>query len=512
MKKLLFSVLFISIALFANAYDFKVDRLCYNYNEDGTSVTVTYERTDSYGDGHGYTNLSGALNIPSSVTYNGTTYSVTSIGYYTFSDCTGLTSVTIPNSVTSIGGYAFDKCSGLTSVTIPNSVTSIGYNAFRGCKGLTSVTIPNSVTVIEEYVFSGCSGLTSIVVNSGNTKYDSRNNCNAIIEKATNTLISGCKNTIIPNSVTSIGKGAFYGCTGLTSVTIPNSVTSIDSYAFSGCSGLTSVTIPNSVTSIGYYAFKDCTGLTSVTIPNSVTSINSYAFSGCSGLTSVTIPNSVTSISESTFSYCTGLTSVTIPNSVTSIGSSAFYVCRGLTSVTIPNSVTSIGSYAFNGCTGLTSVIWNAKTCNDFNDDNCPFKNLTNIKSITFGNEVKKIPAYLCYNLTKLKTAILGENITSIGSYAFKNCSLMENLVAMRERPIIINSNVFVGVPKASCDLHVRQGSKPRDEAQDVWKDFLYIIKKNNVEKILMFSGLNKIVNHYSNIEEGINDMRGGII
>ena len=312
---------------------------------------------------------------------------LTHIGDYAFCNCSSLTSVTIGNSVTSIGDNAFYDCPSLTYITIPNSVTSIGDRAFAFCSSMTSITIPNSVTSIGYGAFSWCDSLTSIVVESGNTTYDSRNNCNAIIETATNTLIVGCQNTTIPNSVTSIGNGAFEYCRSLTSITIPNSVTSIGIRAFYGCSSLTSITIPNSVTSIGDFAFSYCS-ITSITIPNSVTSIGGDAFEGCSSLTSITIPNSVTSIGYGAFSYCSSLTSIvvesgnttydsrnncnaiietatntliagcqntTIPNTVTSIGTYAFEGCYS-TSITIPNSVTSIGVHAFSNCHFLTSI------------------------------------------------------------------------------------------------------------------------------------------------------------
>ncbi len=232
------------------------------------------------------------------------------IAPYAFDGCSGLTSVTIPNSVTSIGGSAFSGCSGLTSVTIPNSVTTIGFSAFAFCSSLASVTIPNSVTSIGGNAFSGCSGLTEIKVADGNNVYDSRNNCNAIIETSSNTLITGCKNTIIPNSVTSIGGNAFEGCSGLTSVTIPNNITKITGFAFAYCTELTSVNIPNSVTFIDFGAFAGCTGLKNIDLPNSVKHISRNAFSG-SGLNSITIPSSVHSIDEWAFSDCDSLESIT---------------------------------------------------------------------------------------------------------------------------------------------------------------------------------------------------------
>ena len=238
--------------------------------------------------------------------------SVTSVGAYAFLGCTSLTSVTIPNSVTSIGGCAFDECWSLTSVTIPDSVTSIGDSAFASCTSLTSVTIPDSVTSIGGGAFAWCTSLTGIWVTEGNSHYSS---------DASGVLFSKDKTTLvqypgafaayaIPDSVTSIGAGAFGGCTSLTSVTIPDSVTSIGQHAFNGCRSLTSVTIPDGVTSIGAYAFSECSSLTSVTIPDSVTSIGGIAFGNCKSLTSVTIPDSVTSIGDGAFASCTSLTDV----------------------------------------------------------------------------------------------------------------------------------------------------------------------------------------------------------
>ena len=514
----------------------------YSYKNDIKTVIIEEGVTSI-----GRSAFSGCSGLTSVTIPNG----VTSIGNYAFNGCSGLTSVTIPNSVTSIGEGAFYGCSGLTSVTIGNSVTSIGGFAFEGCSGLTSITIPNSVTSIGSVAFRNCSGLTSITVAQGNTKYDSRENCNAIIETTSNTLIAGCKTTIIPNGVTSIGERAFSGCSGLTSITIPNSVTSIGSYAFLGC-GLTSITISNNVASIGDGAFSRCTALASLTIPSSVTSVGDFAFAGlnltsmtinksdcslmyrwfgdgvdatsieniiiganvssvcgeinsvlglesilvdanntkydsrndcnavietatntlvagcknsvipdnvvaigksafwkCSGLTTITIPNSVTSIGQSAFYDCSGLTSVTIPNSVTSIGSSAFYRCSGLTSVTIPNSVTSIGSSMFSNCSGLTSVtIPNSVTsigesafarCSGLTAITIPnnvtsigsdaFSGCSGLTSVTIGNGVTSIGSRTFYNCSSLTSVAIGSGVTSIGSDAFYGCSGLQKVI-----------------------------------------------------------------------------------
>ena len=368
MKTKIFTLCFALVAsvgtMFAST---QIDDLYYNLDQKSKTAEVTYKiYSPQAGSYNGGWKISTA-NIPSSVTYNGVSYSVTSIGDNAFDNCTRLTSVTIPNSVTSIGDYAFRGCTGLTSIEIPNSVTSIGQDAFRECTGLpvennlryadtylvgavdqtlSTYTIKEGTKWLGSQAFSGCSGLTSITIPNSVTN----------IEYAAFSRCKGLNSIDIPNSVTSIEKYAFFECTGLTYVTIPNSITSIEERTFYGCTGLSSVTIPNSVTSLGQDAFIDCTGLTSVTIPNSVTSIGRGAFDGCSGLTSIEIPNSVTSIGIGVFADCTGLTSVTIPNSVTSLGWNAFYSCSSLKSVTIGSGVESIEYGAFYGCSGLTSV------------------------------------------------------------------------------------------------------------------------------------------------------------
>lgn len=212
---------------------------------------------------------------------------VTSIGRYAFSSDEGLTSVTIPNSVTSIGDGALSDCTGLTSVTIGNGVTGIGFSAFEGCTSLTSVTIPKSVTGIAYGAFFRCTSLSAITVDALNSFYSSVDG--ALFDKSQSQLVqypegkAGSAYTI-PNSVTSIGDGAFHWCTSLPGITIPNSVTSIGNNAFTYCYSLTSVTIGNSVSSIGSYAFQSCTSLTNVMIPINVTTIGDRAFAYCTNL------------------------------------------------------------------------------------------------------------------------------------------------------------------------------------------------------------------------------------
>ena len=357
MKQTILLILIALTAAFnANAYDFEVDGIYYNIN--GDEAIVTYETSS-------YNSYSGTVVIPETVSNAGTTYIVAAIGDLALANCSGLLSVTIPNSVTTIGKRAFINCTDLSNLTIPNSVTTIDDLAFSSCFRLTSLIIPSTVTFIGYRVFDGCSDLTSIIVESGNPNYDSRNSCNAIIKTRTNTLLTGCRKTIIPNSVTAIGDYAFCDCDLLTSITIPNSVTSIGNRAFYTCDGLSNITIPSSVTSISTSAFHACSTLSRITVEsgnpiydsrnNCNAIIETESNTLIVGCRSSSIPNTVTAIGDSAFYECYYFTNLNIPNSVTTIGKCAFYDCN-MTSVTMPNSITSIGHSAFSWCSNLKSV------------------------------------------------------------------------------------------------------------------------------------------------------------
>ena len=448
--------------------------LAYSLNSDGNGYTVrgigTCKDNDIYIpsvynskpvemiDSYAFKNCTGltSVTIPNSViyigydTFRGCTGLTTvnwnatackragAIDYPIFQECSNLATVNIGANVKIIPSYVFCYCAGLTNVTIPNSVTSIGENAFFGCTGLTSITIPDSVTSIGKYAFRNCSGLTSITIPNSVTSIDEN-------------AFDGCSsltNIEIPDSVTSIGESAFHGCTGLTSITIPDSVTSIGNYAFQGCTGLTSVKIPDSVTSIGYRAFNGCTGLTSVIIGSGVTSIGDYAFYGCSGLTSVTIDNSVTSIGYRAFYEC-NLTKITGPAAIVSsisqlcnskaveevvitngmiFESNSFSACTGLTSITIGSGVTSIGDSAFIGCSGLTSITVADGNTTYHSKDNCLIK--TESKTLILGCKTSVIPT--------------DGSVTSIGNYAFYGCSGLTS-VTIGSGVMSIGNSAFIG-------------------------------------------------------------------
>lgn len=310
---------------------------------------------------------------------------VTSIGEGAFEECESMESVNIPDGLERIEDWVFCYCHNLKNIEIPSSVTSIGKGAFYYCRKLNSIIIPSNVWSIGEEAFANCTGLESITVDEYNSMYDSRNNCNAIIKTSSNALVFGCKNTVIPNRVTSIESGAFEG-SGLTSIVIPNGVASVGPHAFKWSTDLESAIIGANVNTIDYSAFFGCSKLRSIVvdeanqtydsrdncnavihtksdmliigfkytiIPGSVVGISHNAFSG-SGVTSIVIPNGVEFIGEQAFDGCEYLESVTLGTNVNSVGWLAFFRCKGLKRIellsTVPPKVNSYDPKALDIC------------------------------------------------------------------------------------------------------------------------------------------------------------------
>ena len=349
--------------------------------------------------------------------------SVTSIGHSAFYGCSELTSLVVPNSVTNIDDYAMHSCSSLTNFVIPNSVKRIGKFAFNGCSSISQIVIPHSVVRMGTGVFIKCNSLKRISVDASNPVYDSREGCNAIVETASNTLLVGCKESSIPNSVETIDDYAFYGCSGLTSLVLPNSVETIGDYAFYGCLELESIGIGNSVETVGQSAFSNCSSLASLVLPNSVETIGNYAFYGCSALTRLVLPNSITSIGRSVVYACSSLTDLVIPQSVTSIGDYAINRCSSLKSISIPNSVETIGYAAFYGCSELMSVE-------------------------------------------------MGNSVTTIGDGGFGGCTKLESVKMFGEVPPTAFDNTFSNY---DATLYVPVGASNTYRAADVWQNFSLI-------------------------------------
>ena len=437
MKKLF--TLFLALAagvvtMFADGI--KIGDLYYNLNATDQTAEVTYE---SYWDENNYKGLTTA-NIPASVTYNGTTYSVTSIGRFAFCRCSSLTSVTIPNSVTSIGDRAFEGCSSLTSVTIPNSVTSIGDDAFYRCSSLIKVNITD-IAVWCNIAFGDV---------SANPLYYAKHLFVNDVEVT---------DLVIPNSVTSIGAWAFYGCSGLTSIEIPNSVTSIGVWAFYGCSGLTSIEIPNSVTNIGGGAFYGCSGLTSVDAPAaffdvpegywpSYTKIlrqvkvnsgelteNALLFINRSYKTLQTLDVSGvtnTEFADEAFKDCYSLQVLVLPEGLQKVGYMMVAGCKNLQAIDIPASVEEIEQSAFEDCRSIKSITFGGASSGAPGRFNAP----------AASSQLKKIGNWAFYNCHALQNIVIPEGVEEIGDGAFYGCTYLED-VSIPASARIIGDNAF---------------------------------------------------------------------
>lgn len=487
------------------ALEFAKDGLSYSTLSENTAEVVGYYNPNP----HSYIGYDYGLTIPSTVSYDGIEYSIIRIGSRAFyknsydNDMGHLISLNVPNSIQQIGDEAFRDCKAIFTLNLPN-LTSIGNRAFSN-SSLKNITMSSSVAYIETAMFERCMNLQKIVVQNGSTQnYDSRDNCNAIIETATNKLIVGCKSSTIPNTVTAIGNSAFSWCTGLTEITIPNTVTSIGGYAFYNCTGLLSVTLSESLSTIGAAAFKNCSSLSSVTLPNTLTSIASqmfmdciglqsvnfgnaiesiasYAFSGCSSLMSIVIPPTLKRIDASAFTNCTGIqevhiydldawcyiqfqsnpmgygarlfingseiSQVTIPEGITDL-TLTFQGCESLTGVVFPNSLQTIGNSTFDKCINLTS----AQIPNSVSSIGKKAFSCTKITTIEIPNRVTKIEEETFSNCRQLSNITLGSNIVSIGDKAFYNCQELKE-ITLPETMESLGKEVFSqsGISKLTC-------------------------------------------------------------
>ena len=428
---------------------------------------------------------------------------VTTIGRFAFQDCYSLKSINIPSAVVSIESDAFDGCyflndkfinhstlnaiennywgatigdeeyegliikdkivigcrQNVISVTIPNHIIKIKTKAFNQCTKLKSVYIPNSVIDIDTDAFVSCHSLSDLKVDNSNTIYDSRNDCNAIIESSSNKLILGCMNTIIPDNVTTIGSKAFRSCRKLSSILLPNSITTIEDSAFYECAALDSINIPENTTMIGQSAFSLCKSLQYV-----LWNAKKY--------------NDFFNQYYSPFAYDihvdgnSYIKSFVFGEDVEHIPAYLCYGMNNLTTLTIPQNIKSIGEKAFVGCTSLSSIVWNAKNCQDCFSIS-PFNESKNvISSFTFGNNVEHIPALLCRGMNSLSTIKIPNSVTSIGDYAFNDCNNLHHIYCYAPEPPIAEENVFTNY---NVNLYVSCNYLDNYKYDRVFGSFRYI-------------------------------------
>ena len=530
MRKVLFFLTGILLtASGAMAHDFEADGIYYSFRDvvrQTVGVACRGENFQDYPDEY-----SGRVVIPATVKYRGTTYTVEAIEKGAFGDCDGLEQVVVGDRVTSIGDAAFVFCRHLKAVELGSGVEVIGNDVFCGCEALASLEFGALVRQVGTSVFAGCVGLERVLVHDQNPYYTSHGACNALIEKASNKLIAGCKNTIIPDDVVSIAEAAFYGCSGLTSVHIPASVADIGFEAFAKCEGIRSIEVDprNRV----YDSRQGCNAVVETTtgrllvgcmntvIPDGIRSIHASAFYGCSHLAEIFIPASVTDIGPGAFGRCAGLQKITvapnnlvydsrngcnaiietsrdlllvgcggtvIPNTVSQIGDRAFFGSKQLRQIVIPNSITEIGESAFEDCVGLSSVvIGNGVT----SIGDLAFGRCEQLASLSIGESVASIGEYAfsaCFLLKKvvipnqvgfvrlcafggcesLKSVTIGSRVAYIGSGAFDRCTSLTDVVCLADNEVVIDEDVFEDVNT----LRVSASALKSYRKSDPWKNF----------------------------------------
>ena len=471
---------------------------------------------------------SGDVVIPESITYENVVYTVVQIGWRAFQNCTGLTSVSIPNSVTVIYEDAFKGCSGLKSIEIPNSVTTIGNSAFNGCTGLTSVTIPASVTNFGDNIFGGCTGLASATILSNaapgpNIFYGCTNlkeatfDCENVYAFFSNN--NAIENVTFGDNVKTIKEKAFYGRKSLKSINLSNSISTIEGFAFQNCEGLTSITLPERIDKIGKDGFRGCYNLaevcisdlkawcnivfeneyaspivyakklvlngkeiTDLIIPDGVSSINIAAFANGENFRSVTIPESVTSIGKYAFDGCSAITDVVIPEGVTSIGYSAFGNCNALERVSFPSSVTAIDGRAFENCKSLKAVYvadigaWCGIEFGDeyanpsYYTSSLRFndKEITNLVIPEGVGVIKRYAFERCKGIVSVK---LPSSLTEIEYYAFLYCDNLSEIYCFADKAPSVKEKAFYGVSDYGLPIYVQESSKGNYENAYWWKN-----------------------------------------
>lgn len=402
--------------------------------------------------------------------------SVKTIGRNSFAYCFVLKKVQLHNGLEIIEGGAFKYCEKLQEVHFPDSMTTIVNGAFANC-GLTSVQLPAGLKELGENAFNQCEKIESIVVEQNNPYYDSRNNCNAIIETQTNTLICGCKNTIVPSGIVAIGNSAFEGCE-LTEISLPDGLQSISDYAFASCWELEKIDLPDGLQSIGSYAFWDCCNLKEINLPDGLQSIGYLAFAQCEGIEEIVIPSSVTKIAKGAFNGCDNLkTAIIYGNREQKIESVVFNMCEQLRQITFKGDAPEIAEDAFDDLTitiyyPSDNLTWTEDVMQDYGgtitwkpipkevasgysgdtiwsltDDgvltfsgqgmmrNYTYKSempwysyMDQITEVVIEDGITRIGSYAFYGMDKLTSITIPESVTNIESYAFKNATALDNV------------------------------------------------------------------------------------